>query len=73
MSTYLGFGSLGFGCVNTDRILVGRMLGLLKLKLNTVSLKLLKVRIHIVDLNGYIFAKELTSKIFSRVGAGWIK
>ena len=37
MSTYLGFGLLGFGCVNNDRILVGRMLGLLKLKRDGLS------------------------------------
>ena len=65
-----------FGCVNNDMFLVRRMLGLLELKLNTAqqsSLNLLKVWLHIVDLNGFIFAKELTSKILSWVGVGWIK
>ena len=69
---FLGSGSFGFGCVDNDMIWVG-MLGLLELKLNTAqlsSLKLLKVRLHIVDLNGFIFAKELTSKILSQVGGG---
>ena len=70
VSTFLGSVSFGFSCVNNDIVLIG-MLGLLELKLNTAqlsSLKLLKVRLHIVDLNGFIFAKELTSKILSRVG-----
>ena len=72
MSTFLGFGSFVLGCVSNDMILV-RMHGLLELKLNTAqlsSLKLSKVRLHIVDLNGFIFAKELISKILSRVGGG---
>ena len=80
VATYLGSGILDFGCVNDDIILLGRILGLLELKLNIAqqcSLKLIKGRLHIGDLNGFIFAKELTSKILSRVGgwvgAGWIK
>ena len=53
--------------------LVGLMVGLMKLKLNTAqrnSLKLVEVRLYLVHLNCIIAAKELTCKILSQVGRG---
>ena len=35
--TFLGLGSLHFGCVNKDKIEVGLLLGLMKLKLHTAQ------------------------------------
>ena len=50
----LGSGLLSFGCVNNDIVLVGLMVGLMKLKLNTAQqspLKLVDIRLYLVGLN----------------------
>ena len=50
----LGSGLLSFGCVNNDIVLVGLMVGLMKLKLNTAqqsALKLVEDILHLVELN----------------------
>ena len=53
-SIYLDSVSFHFGSLNDDIILVGLMVGLMKLKLNTAQqshLKLVEDRLHLVDLN----------------------